>query len=315
IETVDLSEVIEEAVATALPSAQAKEIRLQRVVDGGATLVSGDPTRLQQVVWNLLSNAIKFTPGGGKVQIRLERVTSHLEIAVADNGLGIASEMLPYVFDRFRQADASTTRATGGLGLGLSIVRHLIEMHGGSVKVESPGLGQGSTFTLALPIYAAISEPGSVASGQQVGGAESNAIQNEESRQLLNGLHVMVVDDQEDTRTFLAVALKQHGATVSLCASAKEVLKAIEGQKPDVLLSDIGMPDEDGYSLIRRIRALPPEQGGQIPAAALTAFASLEDRDRILQAGFQAHVPKPVDATELANIVVLLVASGQTKSE
>jgi PAS domain S-box-containing protein len=306
VQTVDLCAVIEEAVSTVLPSAQAKGIRLQRVLDSTAAFVSGDPTRLQQIVWNLLSNSIKFTPKGGRVQIRLERINSHIEIVVADSGKGIETSMLPHVFDRFRQADASTTRTEGGLGLGLAIVRHLIELHGGSVTVESAGLGQGSTFTIKLPLIAINPLPeNSDPSQRRVHPTSGGAYPLTDSIQL-DGLHVLVVDDQEDTRTFVGLVLSQRGARVTLCASAAEALAALQEQRPDVLLSDIGMPEEDGYSLIRRVRALSFAEGGQIPAAALTAFARVEDRVRILRSGFQTHVSKPVDALELVNIVATL---------
>ncbi|RZA24509.1 MAG: PAS domain-containing hybrid sensor histidine kinase/response regulator [Proteobacteria bacterium] len=306
VQTVDLAGIIEEAIATVLPSAQAKDIRLQRVLDSGATFVSGDPTRLLQVIWNLLSNSIKFTPKGGRVQIRLERINSHIEVIVSDNGLGIAPEMLPFVFDRFRQADATTTRTQGGLGLGLSIVRHLVEMHGGVVDVESGGIGQGSTFTIKLPLVAMtlISKNNETAERRVHLTAGGTGISADVPR--LDGLHILVVDDQEDTRLFVAVVLKQQGASITSCASVQEALMAITEQPPDILLSDIGMPAEDGYSLIRRVRALDPEKGGRIPAVALTAFARVEDRVRILRAGFQTHISKPVDPAELVNIIAIL---------
>ena len=310
VQPVDLTKVIEDAVGTALPAAQAKGIRLQRVLEADASVVSGDPVRLGQVVWNLLSNAIKFTPKDGRVQIRLEHVNSYAEIVVADSGIGIAPDVLPHVFDRFRQADSSSTRAHSGLGLGLAIVRHLAELHGGSVEACSEGLGQGSTFTLRLPLVAvqpldaSRAEP-RVAPPDNGRRKTDSSLAPDGSR--LDGIHVLVVDDQPDARILLSVVLEGYGARVTTVASAPEAFAALQEQRPDVLLSDIGMPGEDGHSLIRRVRALPPEQGGHIPAAALTAFAREEDRNTALRAGFQNHLPKPVNPEELAAVVERLV--------
>ena len=306
VQPVDVALIIEEAVATATPAAAAKEIRLQRVVDAGASMVSGDPARLGQVVWNLLSNALKFTPKGGRVQIRLERINSHLEIIVEDSGAGIAPDVLPHVFERFRQADSSSTRSHGGLGLGLAIVRHLVELHGGSVEARSEGLGKGATFTVKLPLVA-LRAP-------EVGAGEpSERVHPKSGPQSapgnfpdLENLHVLVVDDQEDTRVFLALLLQRCGARVTSVASAPEAFAALQELRPDVLVSDIGMPDEDGYSLIKRVRALPREAGGATPAAALTAFARVEDRVKVLRAGFQIHLPKPVEPLELVTTVASL---------
>ncbi len=306
VQSVDLTGIIEEAINTALPATQAKDIRLQRVLDAGASTVAGDPARLQQIVWNLLSNAIKFTPKGGRVQIRLERVNSHIEIIVADTGPGIAPEMLPHIFDRFRQADSSSTRSHGGLGLGLAIVRHLAELHGGSIEAYSEGLNKGSVFTLKLPLVAMRS----LAEGDNELHLRVHPTTNQSSSQnslpRLDGLHVLVVDDQEDTRVFVGIALQGCGARVTAVDSVAAALIALQNLRPDVLLSDIGMPTEDGYTLIKRVRALPPEQGGQIPAAALTAFARVEDRVRALRAGFQSHIPKPVEPLELVTVIANL---------
>ncbi len=290
VQPVDVAGVIEEAVNTVLPAVQAKDLRLQRVLDAGASLVAGDPARLQQIVWNLLSNAIKFTPRGGRVQIRLERINSHVEIVVSDTGAGIAPEVLLHVFDRFRQADSSSTRSHGGLGLGLAIVRHLVELHGGSVEAHSKGLGKGAVFTVKLPLVALrslhVDEGETEPQVHPTGGCETVA----DDGLRLHGIHVLVVDDQEDTRLFLSIVLQKCGARVTAVATAREALTALEELRPDVLLSDIGMPEEDGFWLIKRARALPPERGGQTPAAALTAFARVEDRVRALRSGFQIHL-------------------------
>lgn len=305
VQSVDLSSVIEEAVSSVLPATVAKEIRLQRVLDSGASIVAGDPARLQQIVWNLLSNAIKFTPRGGRVQIRLERVNSHVEIIVADTGTGIAPQVLPLVFDRFRQADSSSTRAHGGLGLGLAIVRHLAELHGGTIEAHSPGVGQGAVFTLKLPL--SVVRPLDVGEDSESRvHPRTNVSVKKDDLPPLDGLHILIADDQEDTRLFLGVLLKKQGASVTSVGSATEAFMALQALRPDVLLSDIGMPGEDGYSLIKRVRALSPEQGGQTPAAALTAFARVEDRVKALRAGFQSHIPKPVEPLELVTVVANL---------
>jgi PAS domain S-box-containing protein len=306
VQPVDLGAIIIAAVDGLRPAAEAKEIRLQLQLVSPAGQVSGDPDRLQQVAWNLISNAIKFTPKGGSVLVRLERVESHVEVIVSDTGLGIAPGFLPHVFDRFRQADATTTRAFGGLGLGLSIVRQLVELHGGTVRVDSEGEGLGSTFTVSMPLLAvrsAVSDTGS-------------ALQPEfklpelECPPELNGLRVLVVDDEADTCELLQFILEGCGAQVKTASSAAAALEAVAEEVFDVLISDIGMPDEDGYSLIARVRALGKERGGEIPAAALSAYAAEEDRIRVLRSGFQIHVPKPISPTELVAIVASL--SGRT---
>src|SRR6185369_4255378 len=244
--------------------------------------VLGDPDRLQQVIWNLLSNAIKFTPREGRVEVHLRQAQGSVEIEVRDTGSGIRSEFLPYVFDRFRQAESTTTRSHGGLGLGLSIVRHLVELHGGTVAVESAGEGCGAAFTVALPVRAAfLPTPGPepAAAPAPAGGPWDT--------QLLAGVRVLVVEDEEDTRELLVRAMERSGAEVAAVASVAEALALLEGPLPDVLVSDIGMPGEDGYSLIRKLRSRGPERGGNLPAAALTAYARSEDRFQALQAGFQ----------------------------
>jgi PAS domain S-box-containing protein len=304
VRPVDPNSFIESAIEAVRPAAEAKGVRVQRIMDTGVVSVSGDPVRLQQVVWNLLSNAIKFTPRGGRVQVRLERVNSHIEIAVSDSGAGIEPEFLPYVFDRFRQADQRTTRQHGGLGLGLAIARQLVEIHGGSVRAESPGAGQGSTFTVLLPVapvYHSVSTEG------RVHPAARDTLPVYECPERLDGLKVLVVDDEPDTRELLKVGLGQCGAEVTAVGSAAEALKAMTIEVPDLLISDIGMPDEDGYGLIRRVRQMPAENGGKVPAIALTAYARAEDRMQALRAGYQMHVPKPVELAELVAVAASLI--------
>ncbi|HTG32474.1 MAG TPA: ATP-binding protein [Thermoanaerobaculia bacterium] len=307
VQPTDLAAVIDAAVEAIRPAAEGKQIQLRRVLDPFAGPVMGDPARLQQVVWNLLSNAVKFTPKGGKIEVRLERVNSHVEILVADTGAGITPEFLPHVFDRFRQLDASTTRRHGGLGLGLSIVRHLVELHGGTVRVKSPGEGEGSTFIVALPLSVAHLTPGE---GARIHPRTEELAPADPCRDDpaldLRGIRVLVVDDEPDARETLQQILEHCNAEVRTVGSAAEAMKALESWRPDVLLSDIGMPGEDGYDLIRRVRELPAERGGRTPAAALTAFARGEDRRRALRAGFQMHVAKPVDLQELATVVASL---------
>jgi PAS domain S-box-containing protein len=300
---------IEAAVESVRPAADAKGVRLSKVLDTGATVISGDPARLQQVVWNLLSNAIKFTPRGGRVELRFGRVESHAEIVVSDTGAGISAEFLPYVFDRFRQADSSTTRRHGGLGLGLAIVRHLIELHGGTVRAESEGEGRGSTFTVMLPlapVFRKTDDEGraGAASARERGAASASS---DDCPEELRGLKILVVDDEEDTRDLLSMALGACGAEVMTAASAREALELAARSKPDVLISDIGMPDEDGFDLIRRVRELPAESGGGVPAVALTAYARAEDRLRVLRSGYQMHIPKPVEMAELLAVIASLV--------
>lgn len=302
VRSVDLAAVIEAAVDATRPTAEAKAIRLQTVIDPQAGPVSGDTDRLQQVVWNLLTNAIKFTPKGGRVQVRLERINSHVEITVSDTGRGISAEFLPHVFDRFRQADGTTTRKHGGLGLGLSIVRQLVELHGGAVSAESAGEGQGSTFTVQLPIMITRKEVLRPGRRHPTAGG-SIAFDCPPS---LKGLRVLVVDDEQDTRDLLRAVLEQCGSEVTTAASAAEAVEAFQQSKPDVLISDIGMPDEDGYLLIGKVRALEAGLGKRVPAIALTAYARVEDRVRALTAGFHVHVPKPIEPVELVAVVASL---------
>jgi signal transduction histidine kinase/ActR/RegA family two-component response regulator len=304
VQTVELLAVIESVIDTVQPAADAKDIRLQSVLDPSAGPVLGDTERLQQLVWNLLSNAIKFTPKGGRVQIGLKRINSHVEISVTDTGQGISAEFLPFVFDLFRQADSSITRAFGGLGLGLAIVRQLVELHGGTVHVESPGEGQGATFTVNLPVMIItpmIHEAERV--HPAVGGTRSFDFSPR-----LDGLKILIVDDEADARDLLTYTLEMCGAEVIAANSATAAIAVLTQASSSihVLISDIGMPDKDGYELLRQVRALPPEQGGRIPAVALTAYARTEDRRAALLAGFQSHVAKPVEAAELVAVIANL---------
>jgi PAS domain S-box-containing protein len=301
----ELAPVIEAAIDAIRPAAEAKNIRLQAMLDSNTGLVSGDPDRLQQVVWNLLSNAVKFTDKGGRIQIRLEHFNSHVVTTVSDTGKGIPAEFLPYVFDRFRQADSSITRLHGGLGLGLAIVRQLVDLHGGSVRAESPGEGQGATFSFELPLIIAHgsgrleAEEESSKSALQVGFDASP---------VLEGLSVLVVDDDADARELLRAILEQRSAQVTTAASAAQAYETLEWLSPDVIISDIGMPGEDGYSLIRNVRLKEArERHGWKPAIALTAHARVEDRLRALSAGYQAHVAKPVEPAELVAVIASLV--------
>jgi len=307
VRPVALVSVIEAAIDSIRPAAEAKNIRIQSILDPASGPVSGDSDRLQQVFWNLLSNAVKFTPKEGRIQIRLERINSHIEVIVSDTGQGIRPDFLPYVFDRLQQADSTTTRVHGGLGLGLAIVRHLVELHGGSVRADSAGEGQGATFTVILPIAIFRPEPLTL---ERVHPTISDRVPLTETSRL-DGLKVLVVDDEADARELLAALLQQKGAEVRMAASAAEALavmtQSLTKQRPDILVSDIGMPNQDGYMLIRQIRALPAEQGGRIPAIALTAYARTEDRIKALSSGFQSHVPKPVEPAEFITVIANLV--------
>jgi PAS domain S-box-containing protein len=302
-----LAPILQAAVDTVQPAALAKTISLTTSLAYQTDYVIGDADRLQQIIWNLVSNAIKFTPEKGSVDIRLEEVDSHLEVKVIDNGVGIDPKFLPFIFERFRQADSSMTRAHGGLGLGLAIVRHLVELHGGTVAAESGGENQGTSFTVRLPIATVqVSEAMASAHMQNDAKLAGAASPLSASAPDLRGLRVLVVDDEPDALEIISTILILHGATVFTADSSADALRALRESKPDILISDLGMPDEDGYTLIGKIRALPVEQGGRIPAAALTAYAREEDRQQSLAAGFQAHIAKPVDPSTLANEVVRL---------
>jgi CheY-like chemotaxis protein len=263
---------------------------------------------LQQVVWNLLSNAIKFTPQGGSVEVRLEGAGSHVRVVVADTGEGIDQQFLPYVFDRFRQADGSTTRAHGGLGLGLAIVRHLVELHGGTIQADSGGRGRGATFTVSLPVAAlhAHEEEAEPARPE----ARGRRLSTTECAERLDGLKVLVVDDEPDTLELLGVILKERGADVTTAPSAEASLAKMLRSPFDLLICDIGMPGADGYELIRRVRRLPAHRGGRTPAVALTAYARAEDRMRALRAGYQMHLAKPVEPAELIAVLASLAGRG-----
>lgn len=307
VQQVNLADVIEAALETVRPSAQAKELRLQAILDPIAKPISGDPSRLQQVFWNLLSNAIKFTPKDGRVHILLERVNSHLEVTVSDTGSGISPDFLPYVFERFRQADATTTRRHGGLGLGLAIVKHLTELHGGTVRAKSAGPSQGSTFTVTLPL--APIHPDSENQMRRHPGGHGMA-PSMPTLPRLDGLSVLVVDDEEDARQLIGKMLVKAGADLRMASSVKEALQHIQSDPPDILISDIGMPMEDGYTLIRSVRALPAGKGGRVPAIALSAYTRTEDRIRSISEGFQMHLAKPADALELLTMVQSLARPG-----
>ncbi|HEX7177505.1 MAG TPA: ATP-binding protein [Pyrinomonadaceae bacterium] len=305
VRPVELASVVEAAVDSVQQAIEARAIDLNVEFDTQSHLVSGDPDRLQQVVWNLLSNAIKFTPKGGRVGVRLDRRGSDVRLKVSDTGQGIAPEFLPHVFERFRQADGSTTRAHGGLGLGLAVVRHLVEQHGGTVSAESAGAQQGATFTVNLPITAVSTPPEKVESKAGDGAGRE---QQPNGSNLLDGVRVLVVDDQPDARELLSMVLQYAGAEVLTADSATAALDTLRRTRLDVLVSDIGMPDEDGFHLIGRLRSLPTEEGGATPAIALTAYATEEDRQRSISAGFEDHLPKPVEPAELVAMVAQLAA-------
>ncbi len=303
VKAVDLRSIAEAALDVVRPAANAKGVRLQAVLDSHAGEISGDGDRLQQVLWNLLSNAITHSSPGGRIYVRIQRVNSHVELSVADEGHGIAADFLPYVFDRFRQADNSATRKHGGLGLGLAITRHLVEMHGGTIHAVSEGEGKGATFTVRLPL--------SSIAGHQGPAPERPRItyeQQEPNRALqsLEGIRILVVDDEPDARDLIATVLRRSGAVVTAAHSVAEALECAKAIPPDFLISDIEMADEDGYSLIRKIRGSNIPEFRSIPAIALTAYAGPGDRMRALEAGFQVHMPKPVQPAELVLVVANL---------
>ncbi len=297
-----LQPVVESAIETVKSAADAKNIHLEFYAAPGINPVLGDPSRLQQVLWNLLSNAVKFTPKNGRVEVRLEVHNSRVQVSVKDSGQGISPDFLPYVFERFRQEDGTTTRTYGGLGLGLAIVRHLVELHGGTVKAESEGMGKGATFIVTLPINSIKSIVKEAPTTTPVVTPEPPIF----CLPSLEDLRVLVVDDELDARELVSTVVQEYGAKVKAVATAKEALIEITQYQPHVLVSDIGMPEVDGYALIGQVRALSPEQGGKVPALALTAYARAEDRKRALLAGFQLHVPKPIDAGELAVAIARL---------
>ncbi|MBA3961567.1 MAG: PAS domain S-box protein [Chthoniobacterales bacterium] len=296
VQRVDLAEVVNAGLETVRPAATANHIRLTSAFSDVQGIVMGDKGRLQQIVWNLLSNAVKFTPKGGRIHVVIKRVNSHVEICVTDSGKGIAPEFLGEVFERFRQADATTTRRYGGLGLGLAIVKHLTELHGGAVCAASDGADQGAAFTVSLPLQPLRQEPEALAAADRNAAVDGSAITAD-----LHGVKVLVVDDEDDSVAAVLRILRRRRAEVRGAHSMAAALEAFTDFAPDVVLSDIGMPEHDGYELIARLRALPG--GRAIPVVALTALARSEDRTRALRAGFQMHVAKPVDFTELVAVV------------
>jgi PAS domain S-box-containing protein len=303
VQAVDPAPVVESVLDTLAPAIQAKSIRVEPVLDPAAGPLSADPGRLHQVVWNLLSNAIKFTPPEGRIHVRLERSDSHVEFTVQDSGPGIDPAFLPHVFDRFRQADASSTRRQGGLGLGLAIVRHLVELHGGTVSATNLPGRKGAQFSVRLPRRIAVT---GYATSPDPGRHVDEVPRSLPPEPSLAGMKVLIVDDEEDGRQALALALASRGADVSTAPSAAEGLRLLVSRRPHVVLADIGMPEEDGYALMRKIRKLGPEEGGRTPVVALTAYASAADRVRCFQAGFHLHIPKPVELGELVSAVARL---------
>lgn len=297
VRPLDISSVAKAAINVVRPAADAKSITLDYWAEPGLGAISADSARLQQIVWNLLSNAVKFTPHGGNITIRLEQDESDARVTIKDTGQGIDPEFLPRVFDRFRQADSSTTRSFGGLGLGLAIVRHLVELHGGTVSAYSDGVNQGATFSATFPLLMDRAEPITVAYSGEIRSLEIPS---------LDGLRVLLVDDEPEARQIISTVIARTGAEVKTCTSASEALTKLVEWKPDVILSDIAMPDEDGYSFIGKVRSLPPEKGGETPAAALTAYARDVDRRDALAAGYQMHIAKPIGAGQLVTMIARL---------
>ena len=301
---VEIAPVLEAALDAIRPMAELKGIQIESKIDATAGVISGDPDRLQQVIWNLLSNAIKFTPENGRVEVALQRTQSHLQIIVSDTGKGMSPEFLPYVFERFRQSNTGLTRSHGGLGLGLSIVRHFIELHAGSVHAHSPGEGKGSKFTIDLPIRAVHLRASEIESDRPP------FRQRYKDSRPLEGLSVLIVDDEPDARDLVSAVIERYGGSAITACSASEALNRLETCSLAVMICDIGMPDVDGLSFIKGLRTRPPEHGGRTPAIALTAFNMPEDRDLSLQAGFEMYIAKPVEPAELVSPICHL--SGRT---
>ena len=302
----NLAPIVEAALDALRPTADVKGIQLHTRFVPGDCLVRGDTNRLRQVIWNLLSNAIKFTQRGGSVNIELHCVDLTARLTVRDTGEGISSEFLPYVFDRFRQAEGSISRKQGGLGLGLAVVRHLVELHGGTISAESEGLGKGSSFTVDLPLGQERRDPARAEERRR-------EVERRRSRSgvvRLDGVHVLLVEDDDDSRKLLGTMLKRYGARVTSTKSAKEALSVFDNELPDVMISDIGMPDEDGYELIRKLRSTPPDRGGLTPAIALTGYASRKDRERALAAGYQKHMAKPIEQADMITAIASMVGRG-----
>jgi PAS domain S-box-containing protein len=302
VRPVDLQVVIQAAIDAVRPAADAKEIRLECVLDPRATGMMGDPGRLQQIVWNLLINAVKFTPKRGRVEVRLQRTDSHVEIIVNDSGQGVSQEQLPRLFERFYQTGNASTRSYAGLGLGLALVRHLVELHGGKVAAQSPGVGQGATFTVELPVATSYREQ----QNEALGHSAAQAAPTSNVRPSVHGLRVLVVDDDRDSLVLVHTILADSGAEVRGCPSASEGLSVLRAWRPHVLISDIEMPGEDGYTLIQEVRAFDASKGSKTAAVALTAYGGAQDRARILAAGFDMHVSKPFDPAELITAVANL---------
>ncbi|AKV01399.1 two-component sensor histidine kinase [Labilithrix luteola] len=301
VQTLEVARTVEAALEVVQPAAAARGVTLTSALDTDLTVLA-DPSRLQQVVWNLVTNAVKFTPRGGRVHVAVRRIDSTVEISVSDTGMGIDEGFLPFVFERFRQADGGRTRRHGGLGLGLAIVKHLVELHGGTVSAESEGPGKGACFRVSLPI----------AVTRRFDRASNDHERDDEEEELapeLGGVRILLVEDDAEARQLVQEILVEAGATVTQTASVAEALSKLDESTPDLVLSDVGMPGQDGFDLIRRIRSRPKSRGGRVPAVALTAFARTEDRTRLLRAGFQAHVPKPVDIPELLAVLATLAPS------
>ncbi len=300
IAPLDVVTVVDGALDAVRPAMEAKDIRVETIIDAGLRIISGDANRLQQVIWNLLSNAAKFTQPGGKVEIRVSQTETHVSIQVGDSGPGISKTFLPHVFERFRQADGSTTRTHGGLGLGLAIVRHLVELHGGVISADNHPNESGAIFTVRLPLPTGELNPEILAQAASIFGDADVENAN------LQGLKIVVVDDESDALDLIAMELTQHGAFVKSFSNANEALAALEHDEFDVLISDIGMPEMDGYQLIRKVRQSESGKRKRIPAVALTAYARVQDRMRAILAGYNTHVPKPVEANELLTVVASL---------
>ena len=303
VRPLQLIEVLETAIEAMRPAIDAKQIRLLTLLDPAAGPMAGDPERLRQVLWNLLSNAVKFTPRNGRIQILSQRTDSHIEIIVSDTGVGIETQLLPYVFDRFRQGDSGTNRQSGGLGLGLAIVRHLVELHGGTVCAESKGTGQGASFTVKLPILIG---SGDIAGEQRVH-PTATEIGSRMDTPLLRNVRVLVVDDEAGAREVASIILIQAQAEVRAAESARAALEIMDEWRPDVLVADIGMPQVDGYEFISQVRTRSQQNGGDVPAVALTAYARTRDRLRVLSSGYQMHVPKPIQPDELIMVIASVV--------
>jgi CheY-like chemotaxis protein len=300
VQELGLVDVVQSTVDSIEPMAQAKGVRLEAVLDPQGATVSGDAARLQQVFWNLVTNAVKFTPKGGRVQVVLQRVNSHIEVSVADTGIGISAEYLPYVFDRFSQADTSLQRRQGGLGLGLAIAKQLVELHGGSIHAKSMGEGKGATFTVHLPL--AITRHAAQARVHPTSGESHEAVPIPR----LDGIRALIVDDEPDARDLIRNVLEERGASVRAAESGGEALETLQRDSADIVVSDIGMPDMDGYQFMRRLRAVEA-RGSRVPALALTAFARPDDRKQAILAGYQAHLAKPFDMAEFVIVVAGLV--------